>query len=120
MLNTSGPLAPELALDLTAQVADGIETAHRAGIIHRDIKPSNVLLRRRSDDDLQAYVCDLGISRVMDSAHTNPQGVIGTFAYSASERHEGLDATEASAAHTLASRPLASQSRALKTAVGGQ
>src|SRR3546814_4020202 len=59
MLNTSGPLAPELALDLTAQVADGIETAHRAGIIHRDIKPSNVLLRTRSDDDLQASVCDL-------------------------------------------------------------
>ncbi|MDT0200974.1 protein kinase domain-containing protein [Nocardioides sp. AE5] len=101
LLADSGPLDPALALDLTGQVADGIEAAHRAGIIHRDIKPSNVLLRRRGDDEIQAYVCDLGISRVMDSQHTKTQGVIGTFAYMAPERHEGLDATEASDVYAL-------------------
>src|SRR3546814_160288 len=49
----------------------------------------------------RSYVCDLGISRVMDSAHTKTQGVIGTFAYMAPERHEGLDATEASDTYAL-------------------
>src|SRR3546814_14449676 len=37
----------------------------------------------------------------MDSAHTKTQGVIGTFAYMAPERHEGLDATEASDTYAL-------------------
>src|SRR3546814_20920765 len=49
----------------------------------------------------RSYVCDLGISRVMDSAHTKTQGVIGTFAYMAPERPEGLDATEASDTYAL-------------------
>lgn len=96
MLNRHGPMPASLALDLAAQIAGGLEDAHRAGIIHRDIKPSNVLLRRRRDGGLQAFVCDLGISRVMDAQHTKTQGVIGTFAYMAPERHEGHEATESS------------------------
>src|SRR3546814_15172467 len=95
MLNTSGPLAPELALDLTAQLADGIETAHRAGIIHRYIKPSNVLLRRRTDDDLQAYVCDLGISRVIDSGLNKTQGLLGCVDYTAPHRPKARAVEEA-------------------------
>lgn len=101
MLNSFGPMPIGLALDVTAQVSDGIAAAHRAGIIHRDVKPSNVLLRKLGEGTMQAYVCDLGISRVLDAQHTKTQGVIGTFAYMAPERHEGHDATEASDIYAL-------------------
>lgn len=100
-LKEHGPMPTRLALDVAAQVADGIADAHRAGIIHRDVKPSNVLLRQLGPDRVQAYVCDLGISRVLDAQHTRTQGVIGTFAYMAPERHEGHAATESSDIYAL-------------------
>ncbi|KRF15337.1 hypothetical protein ASG90_11525 [Nocardioides sp. Soil797] len=100
-LNANGPLPDHRALDILGQVAAGVHAAHEAGIIHRDIKPSNVLLRRRSDESIQAYVCDLGISQLLDSEHTKTQGVIGTFAYMAPERHEGHDATMSSDIYAL-------------------
>jgi hypothetical protein len=31
-------------LELVAQVADGLQAAHEAGVIHRDVKPSNILV----------------------------------------------------------------------------
>lgn len=101
LLGSRGPLPDHLALDLVGQVADGIAAAHRAGIIHRDIKPSNVLLRRMPDEGLRAYVCDLGISRSLDSEHTRTQGIIGTFTYMAPERHEGHEATASSDIYAL-------------------
>lgn len=100
-LKEFGPMPVRLALDVVAQVAEGIAAAHRAGIIHRDVKPSNVLLRQLGPEKVHAYVCDLGISRVLDSQHTRTQGVIGTFAYMAPERHEGHTATEASDIYAL-------------------
>ncbi len=44
---------------MTAKVADGIEAAHRRGIIHYDVKPSNILVR---EEDNQPIVVDFGLS----------------------------------------------------------
>ena len=41
------------AVEVAAQVLDGLAHAHRNGIIHRDVKPSNVLVEE-SDGDLRA------------------------------------------------------------------
>jgi serine/threonine-protein kinase len=38
-----GPVAINTALEIAIQVASGLESAHRLGIIHRDIKTSNIL-----------------------------------------------------------------------------
>ena len=38
-------LPVEKALDIVRQIAEGLEAAHRAGVIHRDLKPGNVMLQ---------------------------------------------------------------------------
>lgn len=83
-----GALEARVAIDLVLQVLDGLEDAHRAGIVHRDVKPSNVLLRRRGDR-LEAVLCDFGIATLPGSEVTRTGGLVGSFPYMAPERHRG-------------------------------
>jgi formylglycine-generating enzyme required for sulfatase activity/tRNA A-37 threonylcarbamoyl transferase component Bud32/pimeloyl-ACP methyl ester carboxylesterase len=48
------------ALRITREVADGLESAHRRGVIHRDIKPENILL-----EEGHAVIADFGIARAV-------------------------------------------------------
>ncbi len=100
-LSAHGPLPPTTALKVIEDVAEGLEDAHAAGFLHRDVKPANILLRASKRGDLHAYLADLGISRVAGDDQTATKGVIGSWAYMAPERHEGLPATEASDIYSL-------------------
>lgn len=96
-----GPLEPGQAVDVLGQVAAGLADAHAIGILHRDIKPSNVLLRRKPDGSLHAYLCDFGVAKDADSDHATTVNILGTAGYLAPERHRGEDATEASDVYAL-------------------
>jgi len=89
MLQSYGAPPTRVALDVMAQVADGLADAHAVGLIHRDIKPANVLLRRR-ENAVQAYLSDFGIARQVDAEHTRTgTSTIGTPSYMAPELHTG-------------------------------
>ena len=58
LVRREGPLDPERAARIVAQIGSALDAAHAAGLVHRDIKPANVLLGRRGPrlpDRLRAH-----------------------------------------------------------------
>lgn len=83
-----GPLPLAQIVRLTDQIAEGLDHAHRKGIIHRDFKPSNVLL----DENGNAHLADFGIAKITEStAQLTGSGIVGTPAYMAPEMAEKGD-----------------------------
>ncbi len=56
-----GPLTADRATDIALQVLDGLDYAHRNGVIHRDIKPNNILF----DEAGSACLADFGQARLI-------------------------------------------------------
>jgi len=80
--------AAELA-GLVDQVAQGLSTAHRQGIVHRDVKPENVLL----DSDGNAYLSDFGIAKDVSNPQVTKTGPLGTPVYLSPEQIRGEPVT---------------------------
>ena len=94
----AGPLGPGRTMDVVAQVAAGLQTAHEAGLVHRDIKPANLLFGPGG----QVKITDFGIAHAAGSAPVTRTGaVIGTPAYLAPERVGGASATPAADLYSL-------------------
>lgn len=55
-------------LDLAIQACDGLEHAHRSGIVHRDVKPANLLI----DDAGGLFVTDFGLVKLQSSQAVEP------------------------------------------------
>jgi serine/threonine-protein kinase len=72
------------ALEVLAQVCDGLGFAHRQQIVHRDIKPTNVRVQR-DGKRLHAKVMDFGVAKISNSDMTATGMVMGTVSYMAPE-----------------------------------
>lgn len=77
-------LGPGEALEVVAQVCEGLGFAHQHGVLHRDVKPSNVRVTRISGRPL-TKVMDFGIARLAGSEMTSTGMLLGTFGYMAPE-----------------------------------
>ncbi len=83
------------AVEIAAQVLDGLAHAHRHGIVHRDVKPSNVLVEET--DPISIRVLDFGLAQFDEADTLTAVGdVPGTLAYISPERLGGEDASERS------------------------
>jgi serine/threonine-protein kinase len=80
----AGTITPQDALEVLAQVCDGLAVAHRQKVLHRDIKPSNIRVVW-DGKNLQAKVLDFGVAKVFNSDATDEGTVFGTVNYMAPE-----------------------------------
>ena len=62
-LDREAQLAVDESVRIAVEVADGLNYAHRKGVVHRDIKPGNILLAEG-----HATVADFGIARAVEAA----------------------------------------------------
>jgi eukaryotic-like serine/threonine-protein kinase len=86
LIDDRGKLPVREAIDISSQVADALEHAHRQGLVHRDIKPANVLVQ----SDGRVKVTDFGIAKAAGGDDLTRTGtVVGTARYLAPEQVNG-------------------------------
>ncbi len=77
------------ALRIMSGVLEGLEHAHRAGVIHRDIKPDNIFLHRTATDVTVPKILDFGIAHILIAQRTTGRYFLGTPRYAAPEQLRG-------------------------------
>lgn len=82
-----GGLSVGQALDIVADIAQGLDFAHEKGFVHRDVKPGNVLFR----NDGRVVLADFGIAKAMDGSNSSTVAgaSIGTPDYMSPEQARG-------------------------------
>ncbi len=89
LVDKSGPLPIEDAVNYMLQACEALAEAHAAGLTHRDIKSSNLFLTHRTDGSPLIKLLDFGIAKaqtVLDGQLTATGAVMGSPSYMSPEQ----------------------------------
>jgi Tol biopolymer transport system component len=99
-----GPMSVEQVVKVGVEICEGLERAHRSGVVHRDLKPGNIMLTKTG-----AKLMDFGLAKPAKVTRPPSSGltqtlasapdpltaegvVVGTFQYMSPEQVEGQEA----------------------------
>ncbi len=81
-------------LDIAIQIAEGLNAAHKKGIVHRDMKPENIMLAR---DGGTVKIMDFGLAKLKGATKLTKAGsTLGTAAYMSPEQASGEEVDQRS------------------------
>ena len=84
MIN-DGPMEALRALNYARQIAEGLDTAYKQGVVHRDIKPQNILINTKD----MVKITDFGLARGRETVTLTQSNVfMGTAYYISPEQAE--------------------------------
>jgi len=101
---SKGPLPLDQVLKYGIEICDGLEKAHKSGVVHRDLKPGNIMLTKSgaklmdfglAKPTLAPSPPSSGLTQTLASAQsplTMEGMVVGTFQYMSPEQVEGKEA----------------------------
>jgi beta-lactam-binding protein with PASTA domain/tRNA A-37 threonylcarbamoyl transferase component Bud32 len=100
LISSEGPLTPERAEEIAADVCAALQFAHSHGLVHRDVKPANIMVT----PDGKTKVMDFGIARAVTDAGatvTQTGTVLGTANYLSPEQAQALPVDARSDVYSL-------------------
>jgi serine/threonine protein kinase/tetratricopeptide (TPR) repeat protein len=96
-----GPIPFESLVKMALEITEGLDKAHRAGLVHRDLKPANLFLTQ----DGHVKILDFGLAKSLEALgaaaggdgataaaglnFTSPGLAVGTIAYMSPEQARG-------------------------------
>ena len=94
IIQHAGRLSANLALEITAQVAAGLDAIHEQHLVHRDIKPSNIMVSPKEGQLKSVKIIDLGLAKGVAEQETISAvgSFTGTPGYASPEQFAGLGA----------------------------
>ena len=82
----SGPISTDEIINIANQIAEGLDVAHKKGILHRDIKSSNIMIT----EDGKVKIMDFGLAKIKGGTELTKIGsTVGTAAYMSPEQTKG-------------------------------
>jgi eukaryotic-like serine/threonine-protein kinase len=89
----------EETVRVVRDACNGLDYAHRAGVVHRDVKPGNLLV---AEETGMTKLADFGIAKAAEQTRITQVGsVLGTAAYLSPEQARGDEAGPASDIYSL-------------------
>lgn len=73
VIENSGALPVNEAVDIFIQICDALDHAHFRGVLHRDLKPSNVMLVPKASGRPLVKIVDFGIAKIADPENESAQ-----------------------------------------------
>jgi len=98
MIRMTKQLSVGTAVSIAKQICEGLNEAHKLGVVHRDLKPQNIMIDKQGN----ARIMDFGIARSLESKGTTRPGVmIGTPEYMSPEQTEFREVDQRSDIYSL-------------------
>ena len=86
LVRMQGTIQIDDAINYAIQIAEGLQAAHKKGVIHRDIKGANIMLTENG----QIKIMDFGLAKLSGQSQITKEGLsVGTMAYMSPEQAQG-------------------------------
>jgi len=97
-IRRSKQLSVDTSIAIAKQICEGLDEAHKHGIVHRDLNPKNIMI----DENGNVRIMDFGIAQTVKSKGITESGMtIGTPEYMSPEQVEGIKLDQRSDLYSL-------------------